>query len=142
MTIVTIGKEDEHWSRALTLPNLEELTLHAPTTEQVVAIGELRSIKRLRITHARPRSLEVLSMWQMISKKAYPALLPAARLSNLKKLRVHGSYLAAEEYALLEEGLNGVDGAVWGPYRTVASSWIELPPSESRAEMPRICRTI
>jgi hypothetical protein len=25
VTIVTIGKHDEHWSRALTLPNLEEL---------------------------------------------------------------------------------------------------------------------
>jgi len=216
--IVTIGQEDENWSRALTLPNLEELTLHAPTQEQIEAIGELSSVKRLRITHARPRSiefihsmcsveelvleyvsgfsdlsplrslkrlralhienlrrvsnfgglsgidslrylaiygtldwkqpiddfeflrglprLEVLAMWQMICKKAYPALLPALSLKNLKRLRLHGSYLAAEEFALLEEGLKGVEGATWGPYRTVASAWIELPSSDIRAHLP------
>ena len=53
VTIVTIGKEDENWARALTLPNLEELTLHEPTPEQLGAIGGPHSLKRLRITHAR-----------------------------------------------------------------------------------------
>lgn len=218
VTIVTIGKEDDNWSRALTLPNLEELTLHEPTQEQLGAIGELHSLKRLRITHARPKSiafiqsmlgvkelvleyvsgfndlsplrglirlralhvenlrgvssfsglsgvnslrylaiygtldwkqpiadfeflrglpgLEVLALWQMICKKAYPALLPAVSLRNLKKLRLHGSYLAAEEYALLEECLQGVEGSAWGPYRTVASASIELASSDVRRHLP------
>src|SRR5262245_59571434 len=60
VTIVTIGAEDEHWERVLTLPNLVELTLHQPAPEQLAAIGELRSVKRLRITHARPKSIEFL----------------------------------------------------------------------------------
>jgi hypothetical protein len=60
VTIVTIGKEDENWLRALTLPNLEELTLHDPTPEQLEAISNLRSLKRLRVTHARPRSIEFI----------------------------------------------------------------------------------
>lgn len=218
VTIVTIGREDENWARVLTLPNLEELTLHEPTQEQLEAIGELRSLKRLRITHARPQSiefiqslrgveelvleyvsgfrdlsplrelkrlralhvenlrrvsdfsglsgvaslrylaihgtldwkqpiedfeflrglpgLEVLALWQVICKKAYPALLPAVGLKCLKKLNVHGSYLAAEEYALLEVGLQGVEGAAWGPYRTVANSSIDLPSSDIRAHLP------
>lgn len=218
VTIVTIGKGDDNWSRALTLPNLEELTLHEPTHEQLAAIGKLHSLKRLRITHARPRSiefvesmrgveelvleyvsgvtdlsplrslkrlralhlenlrrvsdfsglsgidslrylaiygtldwkqpiedfeflhgvpeLEVLALWQIISKKAYPALLPAVGLRCLKKLKLPGSYLAAEEYALLEEGLKGVDGAAWGPFHTIAYRQLILPSSDIRARLP------
>lgn len=218
VTIVTIGKEDENWSRALTLPNLEELTLHEPTPEQIQAIGGLHSLKRLRITHARPRTieflksmsgveelvleyvsgfgdlsplqglkrlrslhienlrrvssfsglsgieslrylaihgtldwkqpiaefeflaglpgLEVMALWQIICQKAYPALLPAIGLRSLKKLKLHGSYLAAEEYALLEAGLPGVEGAAWGPFRTIAYSQINLPASDIRAQLP------
>src|SRR5688572_14339979 len=60
VTIVTFGKADEHWSRALTLPNLEELTLHEPSEEQLAAVGVLTSVKRLRVTHARPTSLDFL----------------------------------------------------------------------------------
>jgi hypothetical protein len=69
VTIVTIGKEDADWSRALTLPNLEELTLHALTQEQLGAIGELHSIKRLRITHAKLRSID---FHQVTSARASP----------------------------------------------------------------------
>jgi hypothetical protein len=219
VTIVTIGKDDEHWARALTLPNLEELTLHEPTKEQLLAVGVLGSLERLRITHARPQSidfiasmrgveelvleyvsgfgdlaplrelkrlrslhlenlrgvsdfsglsgiasleylsvngttdwkqpiedfeflrglpgLEVLSLWQVITNRPYPALLPALDLEKLKKLRIHGSYLAPEEYALLEEGLGGVEGASWGPYRTVAYAQLELPRDDVRAHLPR-----
>jgi hypothetical protein len=218
VTIITIGKEDENWSRALTLPNLEELTLHEPTPEQLLASRALRSIKRLRITHARPRTLdfigsmdeveelvleyvsgfsdlapvgtlkrlralhienlrrvsdfsglsgatnlkylavygtldwkqpinnfeflrglpqlEMLALWQVICRAPYPAMLPALTLRNLKKLRIHGSYFATEEYALLEEGLKGVEGATWGPYNTLAYSQIELPRDDLRAHLP------
>lgn len=218
VTIVTIGKDDEHWSRALTLPNLEELTLHEPTPEQLLAVQALKSIKRLRITHARPRAidfissmsgveelvleyvsgfsdlapvaglkrlralhienlrrvsdfsglsgaknlkylavngtldwqqpidgfeflrgltkLEVFELWQVICRAPYPAMLPALSLRKLKTLRLHGSYLATEEYALLEEGLKGVEGATWGPYRTWAGREIELPNDDLRAHLP------
>jgi hypothetical protein len=59
--IVTIGKRDRSWSRALTLPNLEELTLHEPTKEQLAAVGSLGTVKRLRVTHARPQTIEFLA---------------------------------------------------------------------------------
>jgi hypothetical protein len=218
VTIVTISKTDENWSRVLTLPNLEELTLHDPAPEQLEAIAKLCSLKRLRVTHARPRTiefiglmhgveelvleyvsgfsdlsplralphlralhmenlrrvsdfsglsgidslrylaiygtldwkqpiedfeflrglpaLEVLALWQFTCKGAYPALLPAVSLRRLKKLALHGSYLAAEEYALLEEALPGVEGATWGPFRTVANAHISLPSSDIRAHLP------
>src|SRR5580765_7300814 len=60
ITIVTIGKDDEHWERALTLPNLEELTLHEPTHEQLLAVEALWSLKRLRVTHARPKTIDFI----------------------------------------------------------------------------------
>jgi hypothetical protein len=218
ITIVTIGKDDEHWARALTLPNLEELTLHQPTKEQLEAIAGLRSVKRLRITHAHPKTLdfirtmgaveelvleyvsgftdlsplrgltrlralhienlrrvsdfdglagveslrylavygtldwkqpiadfeflrglpglEVFRLFQVITKRPYPALLPALSLKNLRRLDVHGSELATEEYALLEEGLPGVEGASWGPYRTWTYAYIDLAPDDIRARLP------
>ena len=217
ITIVTIGKEDANWLRALSLPNLEELTLHEPTPEQLLAVMALRSLKRLRVTHARPKTidfissmsaleevvleyvsgfsdmsplaslkrlralhienlrrvsdfgglagatnlkylavngtldweqpidgfeflrglprLEVFKLWQVKCRAPYPALLPAVSLRHLKKLKVHGSYLATEEYALLEEGLKGVKGATWGPYH-VTGSQMELPKDDLRAHLP------
>jgi len=216
--IVTIGKADEHWSRVLTLPNLEELTLHEPTHEQLQAVGGLQSIKRLRITHARPSTidfigsmsrieelvleyvsgfsdlsplrslkwlralhmenlrrvadfsglsgatslkylsvygttdwqqpidnfeflrglpqLEEFALWQVKCRAPSPAMLPAIGLHRLKRVRIHRSYLATEEYALLEEGLPGVEGTAWGPYEIVASSRIELPNNDIRAHLP------
>ena len=87
VTIVTVGKEDEHWSRVLTLPNLDELTLHAPTPAQVAAIGELRSIKRLRITHARPRSLEFIKSMRSVEELVLEYVSGFSDLSPLQKLK-------------------------------------------------------
>jgi hypothetical protein len=218
ITSLTLGKDDEHWSRALTLPNLEELTLHEPTNEQLGALAELPSLKRLRITHARPKTLdflqsmtaveelvleyvsgfadlsplrglkrlrslhienlrrvsdfgglagveglrylsingtldwkqpiadfeflrglprlEVLALFQVITKHPYPALLPALSLKNLKRLRLAWTYFPTEEYALLEEGLPGVDGASWGAYRPWTYASLDLPPDDVRAHLP------
>jgi hypothetical protein len=218
VTIVTIGKDDANWRRVFTLPNLEELTLHEPSPEQLATVGVLDSIKRLRITHARPKSidfissmasveelvleyvsgfsdlaplqglkhlrslhlenlrrvsdfgglagasnlrylaiygtldwkqpiddfeflrglprLETLAFWQMISRAPYPAMLPALSLGNLETLRLPGSHLSTEEYALLEEGLGGVAGAEWGPHEKHTYSWLDLAGDDIRAHLP------
>ena len=75
-------------------------------------------------------------MWEVKCQTPYPATLPAVSLQHLKKLRLHGSYLAAEEYALLEEALNGVEGANWGPFKTSATARIELSSDDFRAQLP------
>ena len=41
--------------------------------------------------------------------------------------------LSANEYALLEVGLAGVDGAAWEPCRRFADSWLPLPQYDSRS---------
>lgn len=212
VTIATISSDDSLWRNVFTFPNLEELTLHSPTHEQLQAITKLSGLKRLRITHARPReitfisplsqieelvleyvsgfsdlsplrslpklkslhlenlrrvtdfrglsglaclrylgidgtldwkqpiadfeflrglpNLEVLSFGQIINKTPYPALLPALALKKLKRLTLPWNMLAAEEYALLEVGLQHVEGANWGPYTRFESSpgdeWFEF----------------
>lgn len=219
VTIVTIGKRDEAWERVFTLPNLEEVTLHEPTPKQLAAISELRSLKRLRITHARTKSidfirplhnveelvleyvsgfedlaplqdltrlravhfenlrkvvdfgglsgisslkylaiygtldwkqpiadfeflnglpsLEYLGLWQFITRQPFPAMLPIRRLTQLKKLNLHGSYLNTDEYALMEECLKGrgVKGSQWGPYRKTAYRQIPLPSNDIRSHL-------
>lgn len=210
--VATISKGSERWRSIFTFPNLEELTLHEPSPVQLEAIGNLHTLKRLRVTHARPNSLEflqslkaveelvleyvsgfsdlsplrslkrlrslhvenlrrvksfdglsgilslrylaiygtldwkqpikdfeflrglpnleVLHFFEVITKAQFPALLPAIYLKKLKKISVAWRYFEAREYALLEEGLSGVEGADWGPYRDwpTASNltWIEF----------------
>jgi hypothetical protein len=60
ITIITIGKQDENWERIFTFPNLVEVTLHEPSGEQLEAARELTGINRLRITHARPHSIDFI----------------------------------------------------------------------------------
>jgi len=61
ITIITIGKDDGNWKRIFTLPNVVELTLHEPSKEQLDDISQLVNIKRLRITHARPKNIEFIA---------------------------------------------------------------------------------
>lgn len=217
ITIVTISSDEENWARIFTLPNLEELTLHEPSKEQLQAISKLTALKRLRVTHARPKNLdfisslvnieelvleyvsgftdltplrslkklrslhmenlrrvkefgglagieslrylyidgtldwkqpisnfdfleglpnlEVLSFGQVINRSPFPALLPALALKNLKKIKIAWNMLAAEEYALLEVVLSGIEGADWGPFTRFPFSHIALPNDDVRAHL-------
>jgi hypothetical protein len=78
----------------------------------------------------------VLVFRKVITKKAYPAMLPALSLKNLRKLRLHGSHLPVQEYALLEVGLEDVEDAIWNAYKTDAERRIDLDPYDSRAHLP------
>ena len=94
ITVITLGKEDAGWRRALTLPNLEELTLHEPTQEQLLAIGQLRGVKRMRITHARPKSLDFIRGMTSIEElvleyvSGFDDLAPLRSFDRLRALHV------------------------------------------------------
>ena len=49
---------------------------------------------------------------------------------------MHPSYLASEEIALLEVGLEGIEGCDFGPYQTITNSSLELPDDDIRARLP------
>ena len=88
--IMTIGRHDKKWKRVFTLPNLEELTLHEPSQDQFSSIGVLSKLKRLRITHARPKSLESLAQLHSLEElvleyvSGFSDLSPIGGLSNLR----------------------------------------------------------
>lgn len=92
--IATIGSGDDTWRKVFTFPLLEELTLHEPSHEQLLAIQDLSILKRLRITHAKPKAIDFLSSLSNLEElvleyvSGFSDLSPLRSLSNLKSLHM------------------------------------------------------
>lgn len=92
--ILTISKSQEkaHWEQIFDCPNLEELTLHDPSKEQVKAIGRLTNIKRLRVTFFRATDIEfigeLINLEELILEyvSGFSDLSPLLKLTKLKSL--------------------------------------------------------
>lgn len=92
--ILTISKhqDKEHWEQVFDCPNLEELTLHDPSKEQVQAIRKLAFIKRLRVTFFRATDIEfigeVTNLEELILEyvSGFSDLTPLSKLTKLKSL--------------------------------------------------------
>ncbi len=109
--VMTIGRNDEDWQKVLTLPQLQELTLHEPNAEQLQSLTELPGLQRLRITHARPRTLEFLCACRQLRELVLEYVsgvadlgplgaLPHLRALHLENLRKVSSF----------DGLSGASG--------------------------------
>lgn len=94
ISIATISREDSNWEIVSTFPNLEELTLHSPSNEQIAFVSNLWRIKRLRITHARPKNLEFMARLQNLEEvileyvSGFNDLSPLSELSRLRALHI------------------------------------------------------
>jgi hypothetical protein len=94
VTIATIGSKDESWRNVFTFPALEELTLHEPSQEQLAALAELPNLKRLRITHARPKNIEFLRGLTNVEElvleyvSGFSDLTPLRSLTRLRALHL------------------------------------------------------
>jgi len=92
--IVTFGRDDADWLRVLSMPALEELTLHQPSPEQLKAVEQLPQLRRLRITHARPKSIDVLAslcnLEELILEyvSGFSDLSPLGKLPRLRSLHM------------------------------------------------------
>lgn len=92
--ILTISKSQDkvHWEQIFDCPNLEELTLHDPSKEQVQAIRRLTNIKRLRITFFRATDIEfigdLLNLEEVILEyvSGFSDLTPLLKLTKLTSL--------------------------------------------------------
>jgi hypothetical protein len=92
--ILTISKPQnkDHWNQVFDCPNLEELTLHDPSKEQVQAIRKLTRLKRLRVTFFRATDIEFVgdlsNLEELILEyvSGFSDLSPLLRLSKLKSL--------------------------------------------------------
>lgn len=94
VSIATISGDDTNWELVSTFPNLEELTLHSPSREQLEFVSQLWRLKRLRITHARPKSLDFLSRLQNLEEvileyvSGFDDLSPIGNLEKLRALHI------------------------------------------------------
>lgn len=94
VVILTISKhqDKEHWEQVFECPNLEELTLHDPSKDQVQAIRKLTNIKRLRVTFFRAIDIEfigdLLNLEELILEyvSGFSDLTPLLKLTKLKSL--------------------------------------------------------
>ena len=76
--ILTISKHHQNWEQVFNCPNLEELTLHDPSKEEVQALRELTQIKRLRVTFFVQPTLNLLvtcKTWKNSYLNMYQAFL-------------------------------------------------------------------
>ncbi|WP_336979999.1 hypothetical protein [Altererythrobacter fulvus] len=94
ISIATISGKDSNWELISTFPNLEELTLHSPSNEQLQFSSQLWRLKRLRITHARPKNLEFLARLQNLEEiileyvSGFDDVSPLGELSSLRALHL------------------------------------------------------
>jgi hypothetical protein len=87
--ILTISKtqEKEYWNQVFDCPNLEELTLHDPSKEQVQAIRKLTNIKRLRVTFFRATDIEFISDLRNLEELILEYVSGFSDLTPLRKLK-------------------------------------------------------
>ena len=94
ISIATISSEDSNWEMLSTFPNLEELTLHSPSNEQIAFVPNLCGLKRLRITHARPKNLGFMARLHNLEEvileyvSGFDDLSPLGELPRLRALHI------------------------------------------------------
>jgi hypothetical protein len=92
--ILTISKTQDKifWEQIFECPNLEELTLHDPSTEQVQAIRKLKKIQRLRVTFFRAKDIEFIGDLENLEElileyvSGFSDLAPLRKLKKLKSI--------------------------------------------------------
>ncbi|MFA6087796.1 hypothetical protein [Mucilaginibacter sp.] len=92
--ILTIYKGHVNWEQVFDCPNIEELTLHDPSKEQVEKIQQLKSLKRLRVTFFRAKDIEFVgdlyNLEEVILEyvSGFSDLSPLQKLTKLKSLHL------------------------------------------------------
>jgi hypothetical protein len=92
--ILTISKGHVNWEQVFYCPNIEELTLHDPSKEQVEKIQQLKSLKRLRVTFFRANDIEFIgnlfNLEEVVLEyvSGFSDLSPLQKLTKLKSLHL------------------------------------------------------
>lgn len=93
-TIVTITRDVHGIEHLQNLPALEEVTLHETNQAQIGAVALCDQIKRLRITHARPRSIAAIANLKKLEEvvleyvSGFDDISPLAELPELRSLHM------------------------------------------------------
>jgi len=89
---LTLTRDDANWERIFELSNLTELTLHEASKDQLQALKKISGLKALRISHARPKTLEFLESQSDVEElvleyvSGFDSLAPLQQLPKLKSL--------------------------------------------------------
>jgi hypothetical protein len=90
--ILTISKYDNYWKQVFECPNIEELTLHEPSKEQIQEIRKLTQVTRLRVTHLRTNDIEFIGELNNVEElileyvSGFSDLSPLHKLTKIKSL--------------------------------------------------------
>ena len=90
ITAISISENHSNWKEIFNLQNLEELTIHEGTKEQLHSISKLRNLKRLRVTHLRPKQIESIGELENLEElvleyvSGFSDLSPLIKLGKLK----------------------------------------------------------
>ena len=90
--IVTVTRDTANLERLAELEELEELTLHETNQGQIDALKNFPRITRLRITHARPKAIAVLSELPNVEElvleyvSGFDDIAPVASMPALRSL--------------------------------------------------------
>lgn len=91
---LTLSASDKNWDAVARFSKLEELTLHEPSIEQLEFLPKLWWLKRLRITHARTKSIGSIARLQNLEElileyvSGFDALSPLSELRTLRALHL------------------------------------------------------
>ena len=108
--ILTVSKDDKNWKQVFDCPNIEEITLHEPSKEQVESTRILTDIVRLRITHLRTKDIDFISELNNLEElileyvSGFSDLTPLRKLAKLKSLYFENIRGVADF-----DGLKGID---------------------------------
>jgi len=108
--ILTISKDDKNWKQVFDCPNIEEITLHEPSKEQVESTRILTDIVRLRVTHLRTKDIDFISELNNLEElileyvSGFSDLTPLRKLTKLKSL-----YFENLRGVANFDGLKGID---------------------------------
>lgn len=107
--VVTVNKDDSNWKQIFDLPNLEELTLHAPSKSQVESIKGLKNLKRFRLSHFKAKDIEFIISLTNIEELVFEYVSGFSDLSPLRNLtRLKSLHLENLRKVSNFEGLNGL----------------------------------
>lgn len=84
--VLTITKWDANWKKVNEFQNLIELTIHEANQEMLGFEYSIHSVRRLRITHARPKTLEILRCFPNVEELVLEYVSSVKDLSHLKYL--------------------------------------------------------
>lgn len=84
--ILTINKCHKNWQQVFDCHNIEELTLHDPSKEQIQNLQRLAQIKRLRITSFHANDIEFVGSLYNLEEIVFEYVSGFSDLSPLNKL--------------------------------------------------------